>query len=55
MPDISKFDSETKAYFDSLTKFLQENILQSDTQISCKCDLVDIAKNMMQKNDSGLK
>ncbi len=55
MPDISKFDSETKAYFDSLPKFLQENILQSDTQISCKCDLVDIAKNMMQKNDNGLK
>ena len=40
------FDPETQAYFDSLPKMVQENIMMTSPDISCKEDLVRCVENL---------
>ena len=42
MPDIRNFDADTREFFDSLPKFVQEDIMQSDLEIRNKKDLEQI-------------
>lgn len=48
----SNFNGELKEYFDSLPKFVQETIMQTNAQILTKKDLESIA-NKITKADSG--
>ncbi|MFQ9799887.1 MAG: hypothetical protein ACLR23_14140 [Clostridia bacterium] len=43
MPDIRNFDADTREFFDSLPKFVQEDIMQSDLEIRNKKDLKQFA------------
>ena len=45
MPDIRRFDQATREYFDSLPKFVQEDIMQSDLEIQCREDLEAFVDN----------
>jgi len=50
MPDIQNYDRETRAYFDTLPKFVQENIIQSGVNATTKGDLEKIAAHLMQSS-----
>lgn len=39
MPDIRNFDADAREFFDTLPKFVQEDIMQSDLEIRNKEDL----------------
>lgn len=50
MPDIQNYDRETRAYFDTLPKFVQENIIQSGVHATTKSDLEKIVAHLMQSS-----
>lgn len=47
MPDISGLDNSTQEYFYSLPVATQEQIVQSNLQITCREDLERYFKNTM--------
>ena len=46
MPDIRDFDESTRQYFDTLPKFVQEDIMQSDLEIRSREDLEQFMENL---------
>lgn len=49
MPDIFNFNKETKDYFNTLPKYIQESVMQSSIKIDSKTDLERLVKSL---NDS---
>ena len=49
MANISGFDESMMDYFNTLPKYIQENILQSNNKISNYTELVNCSENMMKK------
>lgn len=47
MPDISKLDYSAQEYFHSMPVAVQEQIMQSDLNITCQEDLERYFKNTM--------
>lgn len=52
MADILNFDSETKAYFDTLPPLIKEQIMQTGMKLSSKKDLQDFAENTLRSGDN---
>ena len=46
--DISKLDSAARAYFDSLTPAMKENIMQTGTKLTTKNDLERFVQNSIE-------
>lgn len=50
MPEHSKFDKETKAYFESLPAFIQEDLMQSNVCFENKKQMENFVENLMKSN-----
>ena len=49
--EVSKMNSEAKAYFKTLPKWLREEILQSGLTYETREELEDIARNFSSNSD----
>lgn len=50
MVNINKFDEKMINYFNTLPKFIQENIMQSNDNITNYDDLVSCSKNLLKNS-----
>lgn len=53
MPNLSDFNAETKAYFETLPRLVQESIIQSGVQIQNKQDLEKFVSGLTQSGQFG--
>lgn len=46
-----EYDAETKAYFETLPKMIQENIIMSAPDVNCKEDLERCVQNLLDNQN----
>ncbi|MGI6260500.1 MAG: hypothetical protein ACOYJR_01520 [Acutalibacteraceae bacterium] len=48
--DPKQLDSETRDYFNSLPPMVQEDLMQSSLQFSCKSELQNFAEQLLHRD-----
>ena len=48
--DLKQMDPETRAYFNTLPPMVQEDLIQSNAQFSCKEELQRFAEQLLQRD-----